>query len=735
MNKRNNLLRYIAVGILFCAVCLVYLGRLVYLQVAGQDYYTQTPQIAVVTRKVPIQAIRGEIYDTNGVPLVTNRYTYDLQLDYAAFPKSESDKNAMVLGLLEASLRHDCAPTETGSLPVEVSAVGAGDSGGLVISFREDFFTSSGARYRRFKALIEGLHVDRGDESDALPASPLVAERAAIPYSGTDSEVREAAADRLADFPPANRCVQALLERYGLITYEGRSDTVGTLTHSPADTVTLLCRRLDMELSDFSTAAPYTLFEDVPLSMLAHAKESWPRGLRIHTDAQRQYEFPGYASHILGSIGEISGSEIQYYTEQGYALDAIVGKSGVEAAFELYLRGVDGVLTITEDLYGNIRSAEVTTPPIAGHNVYLTIDIGMQMAAEIALAENVQQIRDEADPEKPHTGEDASAGALVAVEVDTGAVLAIASYPTYNLATYGRDIVLLNNDPASPQLNRALQSAYAPGSTYKVGVAVAALENEIIEKDTIIDAQGTYTVYEDYQPSCWVVAHGGAHGKISVVEAIQESCNYFFFEVGRLLTIDNINARMGTFGLGQPTGIELPERKGILAGPAYREENGLGNWSPGDTLQAAIGQSDNLFTPLQICMYTSTLLNKGVRYSAHLLDRVEVYGGDVVFRSAPAVLADEPISDEIYSIVVEGMKNVMDNGSAARIFAGYPITVGGKTGTAQVYSTKSDNAIMTAFAPYENPAIAVTCVIEQGYSGPKAGYSIKDVFDYYFGLN
>ena len=719
-----------AVGILFCAVCLVYVGRLIFLQVAGQDYYTQTPQISYVTRTVPIQACRGEIYDKNGVPLVTNRYSYDLQLDYASFPTAESEKNAMVLGLLQASVRHGCEPVEPGALPVTAEAA----SDGLILSFRGDFFAAGGARYRRFVALIDGLHVDRGNEEDAAPASPLLSAAAPVPYSGTDGDTAEAAVNRMEDIPPVNRCVQALLERYGLIAYADPSDTVGTLTYSVEDTITLLCRRLDMELSDFSTAAPYTLFTDIPQTMTAHAEESWHRGIRIHIRAERQYEFPGYASHILGSTGKLDDSDLEYYTEQGYAMDAIVGKSGVEAAFELYLRGVDGVLTITEDTSGNIRSTEVTTPPIAGHNVYLTIDIGMQMAAEIALAENVQQIRDEADPENPLSGEDASAGALVAVEVDTGAVLAIASYPTYNLATYGRDIGLLIQDETYPLLNRAVQTAYAPGSTFKVGVAVAALEEEIIEKDTIIDAQGTYTVYEDYQPSCWVVAHGGAHGKISVVEAIQESCNYFFFEVGRLLTIDKINERMATFGLGQPTGIELNEKKGILAGPDYRDENGLDKWSPGDTLQAAIGQSDNLFTPLQICMYTTTLLNQGVRYNAHLLDRVSVYEGETVFQSAPAILADEPISDEIYEIIREGMKNVMDNGSAARIFAGYPITVGGKTGTAQVYSTKSDNAIMTAFAPYEDPEIAVTCVIEQGYSGTKAGYSIKDVFDYYFGL-
>ncbi|MBQ8641306.1 MAG: hypothetical protein IJ480_03740 [Clostridia bacterium] len=730
MKKRENLLRFMVVGVLFCAVCMVYVGRLIYLQVAGQDYYTMSQPKTYVTRTVPIQACRGEIYDRNGTALVTNRYTYDLQLDYGSFPAAESERNGMILGLLEAAERHEAQPSEYGSLPFEISETG----NGLLVSFRTDFFTSGGARYRRFAALIDGLHVDMGDEDDAEASSPLIMGLADIPYSGSDRDVEDAAKGRLEDLPPAERCIQALLERYGLITYEDASDIVGTLTFSAEETAVLLCRRLDMELADFSTAAPYTLFSDISLNMVSHAEESWHRGIRIHINSTRQYEYPGYASHILGTVGKIDSDELEYYTEQGYAMDAIVGKSGVESAFEEYLRGVDGVLTITEDTYGNIVSSEVTTYPIAGRNVYLTIDIGLQMAAEIALAQNVQQIRDEADPENPLSGEDASAGALVAVKVDTGAVLAIASYPTYNLATLRQDIGILNTDETSPILNRALQSAYAPGSTFKVGVAAAALEEKIIEKDTIIDAKGTYTVYEDYQPSCWVVAHGGAHGKISVIEAIQESCNYFFFEVGRLLSIEKINEHMQHFGLGQSTGIELYEKTGILAGPEYRDDNGLDKWSPGDTLQAAIGQSDNLFTPLQICMYTTTLLNRGVRYSAHLLDRVSEYGGEVLFKAAPAVLDDHPISDEIYEIIREGMKNVMDNGSAARIFAGYPITVGGKTGTAQVYSTKSDNAIMTAFAPYENPDIAVTCVIEQGYSGTKAGYSIKDVFDYYFGV-
>jgi len=459
------------------------------------------------------------------------------------------------------------------------------------------------------------------------------------------------------------------------------------------------------------------------ISFITKAKERELHGVDIEAAATRHYNTT-YAAHILGRTGKIDPDSWESYKEKGYAYNAVVGISGAEAAFESHLRGLSGRREIITSDTGKVIQQVWLEEPNPGGNVALTLDITFQTAVEQALERYMGTLE---------VGEDA--GAAVAVVDMSGGVKALSSYPTYNLATFGQDIGLLNRDEAKPMLNRAIQSAYAPGSTFKVGVAVAALENEIIEKDTIINAQGTYTVYEDYQPSCWVVAKGGAHGKISVVEAIQESCNYFFFEVGRLLTIEKINDRMSTFGLGQSTGIELYENKGILAGPDYRDENGLDKWSPGDTLQAAIGQSDNLFTPLQICMYTTTLLNKGVRYSAHLLDRVSVYEGDVLFEAAPAVLEDKPISDEICEIVLEGMKNVMDNGSAARIFAGYPITVGGKTGTAQVYSTKSDNAIMTAFAPYENPDIAVTCVIEQGYSGTKAGYSIKDVFDYYFGLN
>ncbi len=696
MRKRDNITRLAALAGIYILIICVYVGRLLYLQVSGQDYYTMSTPTAYFTRYETIRAQRGEIFDRNGKPLVTNDYTYDIYLDYSTKPSSQAELNDMILELdtITAKTKESSKITEPkSSLDITVEPNG--------LSFDKPAGFEDTSRGKRYAKLVYELGL------------------------GEDSETFDEA--------------RALMYRYGIVSREWNEEDEEYdyyYNYTYALSARLLTLRLDMELSGFSSVQPYLLAEDVSLAVITGIEEKYSRGFLIEVEAERVYNYPGYASHILGRVGNIQ-SNVEYYTERGYSLDATVGLDGAEAAFEEYLRGIDGTLKITEDAYGNIISTEIVKEPQAGHDVYLTLDIDMQVVAEKALAENIFKIREEAEESgKPLSGEDASAGALVAQDSDTGEVLAMCSYPTYDLSTFYEDYARLSVDEYSPYLNRALNGRYAPGSTFKVGVALAALTEGTIDKDTVIDAQGEYRYYasSNFTPRCWIyLLSGQVHGKISVVEAIQESCNYFFYEVGRVLTIEKMNEYARHYGLGEPTGIELPERTGILAGPDYRNDNGLDKWSPGDTLQAAIGQSDNLFTPLQIGTYISTILNSGKRYSAHLLYEVREYGtGDIVYKNSPKVVDSFEISAENLAIVKEGMKGVMDNGSAASVFSGYEVSVGGKTGTAQVFSNKSDNGIMTAFAPFEDPEIVVTCVIEQGSGGTAAGYAIRDVFDYYF---
>ena len=696
MKNNNNLWRIVALGVFFSVVAIAYIGRLLYLQVSGQDYYSMSTPTVYYTRSVTVQAQRGEIYDRNGKPLVVNAYTYDISLDYQTKPKTGKEYNDLIVDIITAASKTgDELITAKSSLDVEVL------SGGLDFSYPEGFLDT--VRGRRYKKLVSQLNVDE------------------------DADVNDEA--------------RALMVYFGIMTKEyndstDKYETFYNYTYPVAKELFLI--RLDMELSGFSAVQPYVIAEDASLALITSLTEKYTRGFTVTTDYTREYLYPGYASHILGRIGKIPSAQVDYYTELGYPLDAIVGISGVEAAFESYLRGVDGTMRITEDAYGNIVNTEMVTEPVPGNDVYLTIDIEMQMVAERALAENIIKIREDADPNKPLTGEDAEKGALTVLDVDTYEVLAICSYPTYNLATFSEDYANLNSDELSPMFNRALSGEYAPGSTFKIGVAVAALSEEIITKESIIETKGIYTYYEsaNFTPRCWLylMSEGqSVHGEINVVEAIQESCNCFFYEVGRLLTISKMNEYCRHLGLGQSTGIELPERTGILAGPDYRAENGLGQWSPGDTIQAAIGQSDNQFTPLQISVYLATVLNGGTRYNASILYQVRDYAsGEIIYNRTPVKADGIDISDDILETVKEGMRGVMDNGSAASVFSGYEISVGGKTGTAQVYTNKSDNGIMTAFAPFEEPEIVVTCIIEQGYGGTQAGYAVRDVFDYYF---
>ena len=694
--KRGFLLRYIFLAAFFVVVSLIYTGRLIRYQISGRDTYIKENTVRNKYRYETIHAQRGEIYDRNGVPLVVNAYTYDIRLDGGSMPSAQRDKNATILSVLaDAETAGEIDTFSSPDSPFIFFTMPDGAS--LHFEYAAEYFENT-SRKNKFYRLVSQLGCC--EESTAEETGAI------------------------------------LMIRYGITQKDEDGDYV--LAYDTDTAKLLLTLRLDMELSDFSAYTPYTLLRDVSLSLLTRVKESGVRGITPYTSATRAYTYPGYASHILGRLGKIQKGYVEYYTELGYPLDAIVGIGGAEEAFESYLHGEDGVLTIVEDGEGNIINQYVSKEPKAGSNVYLTIDIELQIAAEDALKNNIQYIVDKAVASgKPLSGEDAKTGALTALDSRTGEVLAMASYPTYNLATYSQDVGMLNNDETAPLFNRALSGLYAPGSTFKIGVAAAALTEGIITPKTIINDKGVYDFYSTYTPACWIYNQSrSTHGPINVTTAIQVSCNYFFYEVGRLLTIETMNKYDRAFGLGVPTGIELSERTGILAGPDYRNEHGLGAWNPGDTLAAAIGQAENSFTPLQISVYMSSILNNGVRMKTHLLHKVEAFHtGEVLTTFTPQQMDGITLGEGVRDVVMDAMKSVTENGSAARVFRNYPIEMGGKTGTAQVLETKSDNAIFTAFAPFDNPEIVVTCVIEQGANGTDAGYAVRDVFDQYFGIN
>ncbi len=692
--KREHLFRYIVIGAFYVIVCLIFVARLINIQIAGQDYYTEAYHDGYFYRTVPIQAQRGEIFDRNGNALVSNTYTYSIYLDAGSLTADQNERNLFILRLLDKA--EAMGEYDGFELPEQPFEKKDGE-------WKFDKVFMATAYGKRFSRLLTDLGFEKDDPEKGG-------------WEKADKEeIRE-----------------TLLERYGITDEEGK------LRYSEADSALLFAVRLDMELSYFSSVEPYTIIRDVDVKFISAVTEGTVRGIGVSCDASRIYNYPGYASHMLGRTGKIMAEKADYYTEKGYKLNAIVGTSGVEEAFEDYLHGEDGTLTIVEDEYGNVVDTYVSKEPKPGQDVYLTIDINLQIAAEEALKSNIELIvaNGEAD-DRELSGEDANAGALSAIEKDTGAVLALATYPTYNLATFNEDYASLREDENSPLFFRALEGTYAPGSTFKPGVAVAALQEGIISPWTEIYTEGKYKYYDDFQPSCWIHAQRygyGRHGSINVSEAIQVSCNYFFFDIGRQLTISRITKYCKGYGLGEPTGIELPEKTGILAGPAHREASG-NTWYDGDTLAASIGQSDNLFNPLQISVYVATMLNGGTRYSAHLLHEVREYDGTPVFTREPEVVDTVSLDAKAVSTVKYAMKDVTENGSAARVFLDYPITIGGKTGTAQVTKTSSDNALFTAFAPFDKPEIVTTCIIEHGANGTDAGFAIRDLFDAYFGLN
>ena len=491
----------------------------------------------------------------------------------------------------------------------------------------------------------------------------------------------------------------------------------------------------------------YMLASDVNAENLAAVMELGVPGVIVETGTVREYHTQ-YAAHLLGYIGQIYAEEAAEYRDKGYAMNALVGKAGVEQAFESYLHGSSGTKYTTVASNGEVLEEYFETVPQPGSNVELTIDISLQAVAEKALEDVILNLRENGAGRR-HEGKDAEGGAVVVQQVKTGEILASASYPTYNLATVNEDYAELAESEYGPFLNRVLQATYWPGSIYKMVTAIAAVDLGGYSQYYEITDKGIYEYYKEYgyEPRCYVwTSTSTTHGKINMREAIKESCNYYFYEIGRL-TYNNYMTQTGenpldvvakALGLGEPTGVELPEVVGTRANRETKAELYAGDqaiWYGADVIQAAIGQSDNKFTPMQMVCYTSALANNGTRYNATFLSRVISWDyQELIMQHEPTVASELDISDEAIDCYKTGMKLVASQGTAAQYLATYPVSVACKTGTAQWGNmhSGSDHASFVLYAPADDPEIAIAVYVEKGAQGGNLANVCIPIMNAYF---
>ncbi len=655
---------------LVVVLVIVAVGRLFYLQIIEGENYRAVSD-SRLARNIPIKAPRGEILDRYGRPLVTNRVGHTV-----AIAKVNENKEALNRAIL--SIAH--------------------------------LFDERGISYE-----------------DTLPISKSAPYT--FTFSGDTTEQKNASAQAFFN----EKDYQASITADEVIEKYKKKYSIGD-EYSPEDVRVIAGIRYEMEKRNFSSNTPYVFAKDVDIETVTKIKEQRDTYycINVYSEPIREYTNGTLAAHILGRVGIINQEEYAVLKAEGYGMNDYLGKQGVEKAFESYLRGKDGASSVERKIREGESEVVYSVEPIPGNSVMLTIDMDLQRVAEESLAANIQRIAATSDYGNGH---DANAGAVVAVDLNSGEILALASYPTYNPASFNKDFNTLNSNPARPMVNRALTGTYEPGSTFKLCTALAALESGKVTPAELIETKGIYK-YLDHDFMCHIYrSAGGNHGTVNVSQAIQHSCNYFFYEMASRMGIEPIEDYARQFGLGALTGQELSfeEETGQIAGPELREKNGR-EWYPGDVLQAAIGQSDNLFTPIQIANYMATLANGGTNYETRLLKAVKSNTTDqIILENTPKIRNQVNISPENLNAVLAGMQLATSEGTASAAFADFPFKTGGKTGSAQV-SKGSSNGIYVGYAPYDNPQVAIAVVVEHGGSGGNAAYIARDVFwEYFFG--
>ena len=713
MEEGKQLVRRSNILIALFFICLICFSGILYnAQIVNGSTYLAQSNVQVTTTET-VETSRGIITDRNGKVLVTNQETYAISFDPDAVPNSGDPAVSRKRSVALAALR----------LIRLCEEYGVSWTDGLPLSRNQPFaytFSSAGSTQRvRFQRYL----ADQGWSDTSITASTA--------FPMMSDSLRESLGTSARSLS-ANQLLQLMRKSFDLP--EDLSDEEARLA------VGVLYELALRNLKKSAVTEPYLFARDVPVEVISILHDGQFAGAEVCIESVRQYN-TDYAAHVLGRVAAIDSKEEQAQLNEPYnaareagedtsgihyyRLDDKVGKDGVEKAFEKYLCGLDGKQLITTDREGKITNEIYSVEPKPGGTVALTIDIDFQAKVEAALAETVNRMNESKDiPER--------GGAAAVVSVADSSVLALATYPTYSQRTYRDDLEELSANPGRPFVNRALAGAYTPGSTLKPCTAVAALESGVITPTSTILTKGKYTYYRDYQPACWLYNQGGgSHGRINVSQALYHSCNYFFYEVGRLMGIEKLDEFMTAFGLGQPTGIELWESTGTMAGPAYSESQGQ-TWVPGNTIQAAIGQSDNTFTPLQLANYIATLVRGGERYSAHLLKDIMAYdGSELLYSYEPELLDTVSMSASTLAAVKKGMGDLAAKGSISRYFKECIVTAGAKTGSAQLGNAQTDG-VFVCFAPFENPEIAVAVVIEKGGSGSAVASTAVAILNAYF---
>jgi penicillin-binding protein 2 len=657
MNKnKKTAQKYIIISSVFMFIFAIYIARLVFLQFDFKKTEELRAESDYTTETVVIQALRGNICDRNGKVLVTTSYSYDILFDYNDMSDDFLEFNRTILAVVEAMNE-----TQNNQFRVSDLFPFAGEYPNLTYSTAAT--TEGTSTYNALRKMLSDLHMEN------------------------------ATAEELVNY---------FVKRWKY----NKTDANGDPYFTNEEISALIRVRYDMLRTQFGPKNPYCIASGVGIEFLTYIKELNITGVSDKISTKRTYIYPGYASHILGRVGAITAETWEYYKALGYDINASVGLDGCEKEFEEYLRGRDGVKTITRNAAGEIVKEEITLEPIAGKDVWLTIDIDAQIAAEDTLAEYMSYYNK-------------NEGASVAIDPNTGDVLAIASYPTYDLTSFSKDYNTLVSNEHLPLLNRATGATYAPGSTFKVAVALAGLEKGAIGQYSTINCNYGYTKH-GLNIKC--ENHNTYHThNLNVVEALTWSCNAFFIETGYdYLDNEIMTEYCKALGLGQATGIEINELLGQIACP----ENSS-NWTLYEEASSYIGQSIHEYTPLQVTSYISTVSNGGTRYATHLLHSVRTFSGEIVLEYEKQILSSVDISASTLSTIKLGMKSMVENSGTANYNMytryGIDVTVCGKSGTAQIGGGKQ-NCWFTAFAPMENPKIVVTSLVEEGSSGASVSW-------------